>query len=174
LFEQGSPSSGLGFGGAAYAEYIKDEEEHQEARKQSIEQRGVSVITTSGVLVTALFGLTALSTKKKPTFHLSHSAEILLIVALILFFLAAIAALFTNLPRSYRAVTPAGLRTAVDNRWDESVFEAQKMIAKTRLKTIRRSQELNQVKARVLAVSMALEAAAVAFVAAAVGITLTM
>ena len=47
-------------GRAIYADYIKEQQEAQEARKVSLEQRGLAVITTSGALVTLLFGLTAL------------------------------------------------------------------------------------------------------------------
>lgn len=46
-----------------YGEFIKDELEVQDKRKASFEQRGLAVITTSGVLVTLLFALAALSTK---------------------------------------------------------------------------------------------------------------
>ena len=47
-------------GRAIYSDYIKEQLDAQEARKISLEQRGLAVITTSGVLVTLLFGLTAL------------------------------------------------------------------------------------------------------------------
>ena len=52
-------------GRAVYGEYIKEQLNAQEARKNSLEQRGLAVITTSGALVTLLFGLTALTCRSE-------------------------------------------------------------------------------------------------------------
>ena len=86
-------------GRAIYADYIKEQVEAQEARKLSLEQRGLAVITTSGVLVTLLFGLTALTVRRAATFDIPNTAAGLLVGALVFFVLAALLAIITNLPR---------------------------------------------------------------------------
>jgi hypothetical protein len=49
--------------GDAYTALIIEQLAEERSRKTSLEQRGISVITSSGALVTLLFGLAALTTK---------------------------------------------------------------------------------------------------------------
>src|SRR5215207_5830795 len=86
-------------GRSLYAKYIDEQTAAQEARKTSLEQRGLAVITTSGALVTLLFGLTALSVRPDSRFVIPDVAAALLVVALAFFVLAALLAIVTNLPR---------------------------------------------------------------------------
>ena len=138
----------------------------------SLEQRGLAVITTSGVLVTLLFGLTALSVRRAATFVIPDTAAVLLVVALVFFVLAALCAIFTNLPRSYEGVTVAALRGAVKDRWDDSEEVASQMVALTRLKTLASAKKNNDAKGIALVAAMCLEILAVALVGAAVGFVL--
>jgi uncharacterized membrane protein len=87
-----------------YGAFLDAELKAQDARKASFEQRGLAVVTTSGVLVTLLFALAGLSTEAKQTFALPQNARAWLAAALVAFVLAAAAALATNLPLSYQAV----------------------------------------------------------------------
>lgn len=159
-------------GRAIYADYIKEQLEAQEARKASLEQRGLAVITTSGVLVTLLFGLTALSVRNASTFVIPDTAAALLIVALVFFVLAALCAIVTNVPRPYEAATVDGLRRAVKERWDDTDAVASEMVALTRLKTLASAKEKNNAKGTALVVAMSFEILAVALVGAAVGFVL--
>jgi nitrate reductase NapE component len=159
-------------GRSIYADYIREQLEAQEARKLSLEQRGLAVITTSGVLVTLLFGLTALSVRKESTFVIPDTAAALLIVALVFFVLAAVCAIVTNLPRSYQGVTVDALRGAVKNRWDDSEAVASEMVALTRLKMLASAKKNNDAKGIALVIAMSLEILAVALVGAAVGFVL--
>jgi hypothetical protein len=159
-------------GHAVYADYIKEQVDAQEARKLSLEQRGLAVITTSGVLVTLLFGLTALSVRRESTFVIPDTAAGLLIAALVFFVLAALLAILTNLPRPYEGVTVAALRQAVKERWDDSERVASEMVALTRLKMLASAKRNNDVKGRALVLAMGCEILAVALVGAAVGFVL--
>jgi nitrate reductase NapE component len=138
----------------------------------SLEQRGLAVITTSGVLVTLLFGLTALSVRRASTFVIPDAAAALLIAALVCFVLAALSAIVTNLPRSYEAVTVDDLRKAVGERWQDSGAVASEMVALTRLKMLASARKNNDVKVRALVLAMGCEILAVALVGAAVGFVL--
>jgi hypothetical protein len=166
-----SPPSDEG-GRDIYADYIKEQLDAQEARKVSLEQRGLAVITTSGVLVTLLFGLTALSVRRDSTFVVPDTAAALLIVALVFFVLAALCAIVTNLPRSYEGVTVDALRRAVKERWEDSEALASEMVALTRLKMLASAKKNNDGKGIALVIAMSLEILAVALVGAAVGFVL--
>ena len=159
-------------GRTIYADYIKEQLDAEEARKVSLEQRGLAVITTSGVLVTLLFGLTALSVRRATTFVVPDAAAGLLIGALVLFVLAALSAIVTNLPRSYEGVTVDALRQAVKERWEDGEAVAAEMVALTRLKMLASAKRNNDVKGWALVIAMGCEILAVALVGAAVGFVL--
>jgi hypothetical protein len=158
-------------GRGVYAEYIREQLEAQEARKASLEQRGLAIVGTSGGLVTLLFGLTAL-TLDRDGVALPTSARILLVVALVLFVAAGLAALMTNIPLSYEGVTAEALRGAVANRWDDTSAEAVRMTSLTRITVLESAKRKNNLKAVALFVGMVLEIVAVALVGAALVIAL--
>ncbi|MGH3040254.1 MAG: hypothetical protein ACRDNG_00655 [Gaiellaceae bacterium] len=167
--EAGTAAAG---GGAVYAEYIKEQVDAQEARKVSLEQRGLAVITTSGVLVTLLFGLTALSVRRASTFVVPDAAAGLLVAALVFFVLAALLAILTNVPRSYEGVTVEALRKAVKERREDTEAVASEMVALTRLKVLASAKKNNDFKGNALVIAMACEILAVALVGAAIGFVL--
>ena len=159
-------------GRAVYADYIKGEVEAQEARKSSLEQRGLAVITTSGALVTLLFGLTALTVKREATFDIPTTAAVFLAAALVFFVVAALLALIRNLPRSYAGVTVNALGDAVKNRWDVNEATASRMVALTRLKVLASAKYVNNQKGLALIWAMVAEILAVALVGVAMGFVL--
>lgn len=159
-------------GRAVYAEYIREQLADQEARKASLEQRGLAVITTSGALVTLLFGLTALTVKRESTFVIPDKAAVFLALALVFFVLAALSALITNLPRSYRGVTVKALREAVKTEWDVSEATASRRVALTRLTVLASAKAVNNQKGFALIAGIAAEIVAVALVGVAMGIVL--
>lgn len=156
----------------AYGQFVKDELAVQDARKASFEQRGLAVITTSGVLVTVLFALAALSTKRAQTLTLPGSARTWLAAALVLFFLSALAALVTNAPLIYQAVKAEDVRKRLREDPPRTAGEAAKDIAFTRLDALESAKVLNSIKGWLLVLAMAFEAIAVGCVAVAVGIIL--
>jgi hypothetical protein len=79
-------------GGSVYTEYIKEQLEAQQKRKESLEARGQQLITVAGALVTLLFGLAALATQAHQTYTLPSEARGYLYGALAMFVLAALAA----------------------------------------------------------------------------------
>jgi capsid protein len=157
-----------GGGAAVYAAYVAAQVAGQEARKSSSEQRGLAVITTSGVLVSLLFGLTAILTGAAD-YQLPEVSRIALLAALVFFVVAAIGGIVTNLPRSYRGVTADALKKQIDERWNDSAARAQREVALTDLKVIRRAKEQNSWKGRSLIIAIAAEILAVLCLAIAVG-----
>jgi hypothetical protein len=160
-------------GEATYAEFVKDELDAQDARKASFEQRGITVITTSGVLATLLLGLAALSTKESRTFVLPDSSETLLAIALLFFVAAAALALVTNLPAGYEAVKVQAVRDRLNEDPVRNADAAAKDIAETRLKAIATAKKRNKWKGRLLFAALIAEVVAVALVAAGVWCVIT-
>lgn len=159
-------------GGTLYSDYIAEQLESQERLKASLEQRGLSVITTSGVLVTLLFGLAALSTKEKQTFILPTTSKILLLIALVCFLVAIGAGLAANAPRQYEGVKVEPLIHAVKERALDTQSVAERNISLTRLKVLRVAKKRNQEKARLVFTAIAAEVGALLTVASAIGVVI--
>jgi hypothetical protein len=160
-------------GSEVYGGYVKEELDRQLARKASFEQRGLSVITTSGTLVTLLFGLAALSTKKAATFALPGTSKVFLVIALCFFVIAIAAALATNIPWVYKNVTPPGLRVMLRDHWPDSPSVARKKVAYTKVDVLDSARTVNGVKAWILFGAIASELVALVFVAIAVAIVIS-
>jgi hypothetical protein len=156
------PASGIG----TYGAFLKDEIAAQDQRKTSFEQRGLAVVTTSGTLVTLLFALAALSTKQQATFVLPDDAQTWLLRAVVFFFVAAVAALVTNVPLSYGAPTPESIKRLLKETSTED--EAEKEVALARVEMLKSAKTSNSFKGWVLVGAMALEVVALGCVAFAV------
>ena len=165
-------SDGPTAGFAALSDYAKEALEQEGKRQTSFEQRGLAVVTTSGALVTLLFGLAALSTQAEQTFVLPENAEQPLIVALCLFVVAASAALVTNIPLPYRWADTQGVRDALDAdpAWTED--QANIEATRSRLDMVDAAHKNNQIKGIALICAIALEVLAVTAVAIAIGIVI--
>lgn len=151
-----------------YAVFLQSLLEGQDARKASVEERGVAVITTSGALVALLFGLVAVLTEAE-NFDLPQQSRGPLWLALILFTGAAVLALLTNLPLRYANVDPQGIKKTVDDYVERPKSDAFTRIAVVRVEMYRSAKRANEVKARALFAAMVLEVAAVVSLAIAVG-----
>jgi hypothetical protein len=152
----------------AYGEFAKDELAAQDRRKESFERSGLAVITTSGTLAGLLFALAALSTKESQTFVLPDASRGWLSAALVLFFLAAFAALVTNLPLSYAAVKTEAIRARLKESPVRDADEAAKDIALTRVKALKSAKAKNAVKGWALFAGIGCEILAVGCVAVAI------
>jgi hypothetical protein len=166
-----SPASDSEDGAAIYAAYVAAQVASQDERKHSFEQRGLAVITTSGVLVSLLFGLTATLTSAAG-YELPHASRGWILGALVCFVAAGVAAILTNLPLKYSGVTVDALKKTIDESWQDSVAEAQREVALTQIKVIRRAKERNRLKGWALVVAISAEIAAVFCLAVAVSVIL--
>jgi hypothetical protein len=156
--------------GTFYAELIKDQLNAEESRKESLEQRGVFVITSSGALATLLFGLAGLITSRKG-FTLPTQAEWCLGLALVGFTAAALISLFINRPRMYAAVSRGALRRIIEEEryWKAPEVVGLRRSAESRLNVLEASRVINDQKAELLIWALRCEVAAVALVASAIG-----
>lgn len=153
----------------AFVEKVLDA---QEARKSSIEARGLAVITTSGTLVTLLFGIVALATKREATYTLPPATQWFLMAAIAGLALAAGLGVATNRPVDYLNILPEELNAIVDEHWREDAWSAQARVTRTQATMATAAAEKNQDKARLLMWASGLEVASLVPLGIAVGLIL--
>jgi hypothetical protein len=152
--------------GLVYGPLINAQVEDEQARKTSLEQRGLAVITTSGVLVSLLFGLGAIGVKRFETLGLPLPAMLLLIAALLAFVSAAGLGLATNRPRTYVALALEDMQRMVSlELWEKAQEPAARRVAENRVGIIATARKHNATKASLLQWAIAAESAGVALVA---------
>ncbi|MBN9742406.1 hypothetical protein DMP23_15055 [Amycolatopsis sp. A1MSW2902] len=151
--------------GPVIASLIDKEIDNARANASSLQVRGLAVISSSGTLVTLLFGLSALSTKAQ-NFVLPDAVKLPLYLAAALLVLAAAAGIFTNAPRRSDAIALKNLTPLIaeDRYWNAPSIYAEREVAKTRLTVLQNSRAINISTARTLLVAIVLEIAGVACV----------
>jgi hypothetical protein len=147
---------------ALYEAFLSEQLQSEERRKEAVEQRGIAVITTSGALVTLLFGLSAY-VPKGARFAFSATARGLLTAAMVSFLLGCVLALATNVPLPYGRVRAESLDVIDLVREPEQ--QARRRILITRSRLLAGMQRLNEAKAKVLVAAMAAEVAGAVCVA---------
>ena len=139
---------------------LADQLADERARKASIEQRGMAVITTAGTLVTITLGFVALATRDARTV-LAGAVVVLLVAALVALVVAAAVGLLVNLPARVPQVDTAYL---VAGEGDEDVA--------IRVQLLTGLRALNRVRARLVFAALLVEVLALVAMAVAVTVAL--
>jgi hypothetical protein len=107
--------------GSAYRGLIDDQLNREDARKESFEARGQSILTSSGAFVALVFGFSTLVTDTT-RFTLDGTTKTLLAVSLSLLVIAAAAGIVTNIPAGYGEADAANmLRLRRSSSWHTTV-----------------------------------------------------
>lgn len=157
-------------GDAVYRALIEAELDDQDSRKSSFEARAMAVVSTSGTLVTLLFGLASLVTADE-SFELSSSARCWLQVAVGLFLCAAVLALGVGLPwrvYGYAPVDEADVKSRLEDNKLRSELDAHRDIAFAQINALEAAKAANSRKGRVLFSAVAVECAAIVAVGVAI------
>ena len=153
--------------GNVYATYINSLLDHEQDRKTALEGKASAVISTSGVLVTLLFGLVAVVTGAKD-FKLPEASRPWLIAAIVLFVVATGLGIVTaNVPVPYGSATFQACQ--LEQAWSQPVSAARANVAKAQLALIPIASRKNDLKVKLvisatLAELLALVALAVAVI----------
>lgn len=149
-----------------YAAVIDHELEQERERATSLEQRAMAVVTSSGVLVTLVFGFGTLI-KGQESFHLSLATRIILALALVSFVVAAVMSLLTNRPHAYK---PLGVKTDLQRMvfelWSIPAGSARRSVAEFRVGEVDRWRDNNMIKAANLQRAIAMECCGIGLLAA--------
>lgn len=152
-------------GFTVYADFVQELLTAEEARRSSLEQRGLAVITSSGVLATLGFGSLAIA-KKGDHIALSTSSAPLLVAGAIALLLAAAFALATNVPLRHRAVNLVTLKDKLREHTADEEKIGQIRVTSTRLQLLQTTRHGNDLKAVLCLVAMASEVVGIALLGA--------
>jgi len=159
-----------GIAGEAYAAFIEELLKQEHARKTALEQRGLSVVTTSGTLITLLFGIAAFLSQDNGL-AISALAKGFLVAGLLLFLVALLLGLTIGRPmaRFFARTRVQDLRQAVrPQAWGADKPEAVRRIAERRVDELDSWRDGNGIKAGYLFWALSAETVALACVAFAV------
>jgi hypothetical protein len=148
-------------GFVVYADFVQEQLTAEEARKTSLEQRGMAVITSSGVLATLGFGSLALA-KRGDRILLPAASAFLLVVGAVALLVAAVLALATNAPLRHRAVNLAALKASLREHAADGEETALIRVTSTRLGLLRTTRQGNDLKAMLCLAAMLAEVLGVA------------
>jgi hypothetical protein len=161
----GNPASAQ-TAGDLYADLIQKQLADEDQRKASIEQKGTAVVTSSGVLVTLLFGLAGFTTAT-PGFKLSGSTALLLGLSLGAFLLAAIGGIASNWLLNYPVISVAAF-THLLGQSNGPFPPARFRVSQASIGILKGSRKQTNKKAFVLTAAQAFQVVAVALAAWAV------
>lgn len=142
-----------------YANFIKEELGYTDSTTADYRSRSLTIVTTSGGLVTLLAGLIAVASGGSKTWVFPTSARGPLAVALSCFVLAAVLALLVHLPRNVKRATTEGLKALLTAADPDA--EALDAIAEVHFKTLKSLRRLNGQLAWFLLLAIALETVAI-------------
>jgi hypothetical protein len=152
--------------GNVYAAYIGSLLDHEQSRKTVLEAKASAVITTSGALVTLLFGLVAVVTGAK-SFKLPEASRGWLIAAVILFVIAAGLGIATaNVPVPYGKATFQA--DQLQHAWKQPTSAARANVAKAQLELIPIAVRKNDLKVKLVRLATLAELLALGTLAVAV------
>lgn len=161
-------------GGAFALAFIGEQLDADQARRQSFEQRGHALLTSSAGFVTILFGLLAIASRTdERVVAVPHTARLLVVLALPCLFAAMLAGIAAGFPLKYVVPQAAPLdRLVADDVWRGRGATTAQRIAKAKLDMLKTSRRRNRFKGWALIGGFAAEVVAVALVAVAVAVVL--
>ena len=131
-------------------EFIQSELTKEEARRASIESRGLAVVTVASGLLAIIAAVRPLgvTAKSAPTAGpllqgLASTSGVLLVIGVLV-------AAFTNAPRRYRLIDPEAMSALAPRLWVQDVDDLNRSIFASHLTFLRDAQRINDGRARLL------------------------
>lgn len=148
----------------SYEGFMRRQAERELAHATELSQRGIGIISTSGVLVTLFLGLNALAVDAK---GLRPGVTYLVVLALAttMFILAAISGLMANRLEPYEVLTPGALDKLRKEQWADTDADALSVLAYSEIRTLGGLRSGNARKARYVMIGLLCEIVAVVFMA---------
>jgi hypothetical protein len=145
--------------------------EDELARKASLEQRALAIISTSGGLITLILALSALLLGKDPSATLGHAPRTLLVMAVSVLVTAAILGLVANAPNRFYLFSAGDIDRMI-GEWEFNQEEAEILVAEMQARIVKNVAKSNNRKGRVVQFGVAFAVLGVTFVASAVVVAL--
>jgi hypothetical protein len=154
--------------GPAFADFLAGELAAEDSRRDSLEKRGLALVTVAGSLVTLLFALQAVFLRPSGRSSLPGLSVGSLLVGLVALVATAGCAVATNVPRMVRLIDPDGFLATAKERWESPADDAVRSVLATRVEQLRASQQGNDRRGMLLLTGMLALAIAVLALALAV------
>lgn len=151
--------------GQVLSALANDELQQERRRKDSIEQRGITVITSAGVLVTLLLAFAGIAGTDQ-LHALSPLGRDLMGGSLLLFAISAVLGLLANTVAQYTEAKVSTLQNLIENYWDYPASDAAKEVAVIHAKSATSARAKNDTKAQLLRWAIIAEVCAVVLLAA--------
>ncbi|UZG58026.1 hypothetical protein [Rhodococcus opacus] len=153
--------------GKEYAGFIQKELEREYGRRDTVNSRAATAITSATGLVTIVLAVVAVA--KGKDFTLSGCALVSLWVALLSFLASAILAVLAGINWKYKATSVESMYRMVGDRWeDDTEVTARNLAALCNVVTIKSLRGGTTIKYRLLLGSAGFQALAIAALAASV------
>jgi hypothetical protein len=146
-------------------------------RKKTLEGRGTAILTTSGSLLTLIFGLTVVVSGKGARFQ-NHWAVVLLMASLVAFVVSAVVAIFiATYGSKYTLPAQSWLETLTENEaWEDTTEhaedDARRTWVKRQINTTVSLRKGNNRKAKAVTWSLAAQVLAITLLALSVAVEL--
>ena len=134
------------------------------SRQQSLEQRGITVITSSGTFVTLIFAVAALITKLNAAKNFDLAETIFVVASMAAFLAAGLYGILVNKPEDYGAIPIGRMTEAFKGMSEPEIDELRKDAAEA----VRHAREINGYKADFLLRAIRCEMLAVALLVIAI------
>ncbi len=146
----------------AYGSLIESELSSASAASQEISRRALTVVSTSGGLVTLLSALIGFAGVNRKDAFFPSAARGPLTVAIIAFIAAAVVGLLAQLPLLVSFIKIEDIEVVVGESWNDSERVAGKEVASGRVKVLATARRMNTVRSWLLVGAIAAEIVAVA------------
>jgi NADH:ubiquinone oxidoreductase subunit K len=146
-----------------YASLIKDVLVDETAVLSEFRQRALSVVTTSGALVTLLTGLIAIAVGSNSDREIEGSSVLFLVLAIAGFLVAAGLALWVNVPKDTKRARVDELRKLTSEKWRDSSTRATLDVTNLNIDVLESIRSVNDRHAKFLAFAIGSELAGVFF-----------
>jgi hypothetical protein len=147
--------------GEVYADFIKSQLGRESDRRERIETRGWSLIASSGVLATLLFA--AIAAYRGKDYRISGLAFLPLTLSLLALVVSAALGIAASATWKYRVAASETMVEMLQSHWTDTATSARNHCARLDLATISSVRLVNNRKAFLLTLGLALELLAAIF-----------
>lgn len=137
--------------GSEFAAFLKDELANEISRRDSVNSRAATAITSATGLVTLVLAVVAIA--KGKDYSVSGADLAALVAALVALLLSAVAAILAGLNWKYKAVSTGSMRRMVQDKWATAEVDARNATACCNVTAIESLRRATTVKFRFLIVA---------------------
>jgi hypothetical protein len=152
--------------GRVFAEFVAGELETERTRRAALDQRGTTIVTSSGTLVTLLSALAAFAALREGNPKPGALTLVFFSLALVSFVVAAFYGLLANRSRGHVALAAASLdELRGDVPWNQPADDARRLLYGSQVETLQSLRSGNEEKSWLVNRGLLLQLAALFFLA---------